>query len=198
MDGYELNKIAASILLALLIGMISSLISDSLVSPIIPQQRAYPIKGVQLANAPQAPSAEGTLQPVEPLLANANIENGKAIFKKCVQCHTIEKGGPNKIGPNLWGVVGNKMAHMAGYAYSSAVEAMKGQWTFENLNHLLFKPRDFIRGTKMSFAGLSKTQDRADVIAYINTQSDNPLPLPKPKTDKGANPTPRDPPLKQE
>ena len=112
------------------------------------------------------------------MLAGANIENGKNVAKKCLQCHTFEKGGLNKIGPNLYGVLGKKFAHMAGFAYSTALSKMQGTWTFEELNKMIYKPGKFVSGTKMAFAGLKEAKDRADVIAYINSMSDSPLALP--------------------
>ena len=117
---------------------------------------------------------------IGPLLAGANVEAGKAIFiKQCFTCHTIDKGGANKVGPNQWDIVGRKKAAEPGFSYSSGMQAMGGSWSVEDINHMIFKPQAFVRGTKMAFAGLPKAQERADVIAYLRTMNDNPPPLPK-------------------
>ena len=99
-------------------------------------------------------------------------------MKQCFTCHTIDKGGPNKVGPNQWNIVGRKKASHEGFSYSSALQAKGGDWTYEDIDHMIYKPQAFVRGTKMAFAGLPKEQDRADVIAYLRTMSDNPPPLP--------------------
>jgi len=180
MDGFELNKVLCAILLALLIGMVSHKIADWLVSPVWLTKDVYQIDiaedtATQIGNAN---NSEATIEPIEPLLAKANIENGQNIAKKCLQCHTFEKGGTNKVGPNLWNIVGNKIAHSDSFAYSSSFKGKQGEWTYENLSHYIYKPQNFIPGTKMAFAGLKKGQDRADLIAYLRTLSDAPKPLP--------------------
>ncbi|MBL0941130.1 MAG: cytochrome c family protein [Alphaproteobacteria bacterium] len=187
MDGFELNKIVASILLTLVIGMASSLISDALVTPKPLLHNVYIVPGVKKNELLSASTLENDPPPIEPLLATANVENGAKIAKKCVQCHSLEKGGANRIGPNLWGIIKNKMAHAIGFPYSKGLEAKKDTWTFENLNHFIYKPRGFIAGTKMSFAGLGKAQDRADLIAYLNTLSDVPQPLPSSTQESKKN-----------
>lgn len=177
MDGFEINKIVAAVLLTLVIGMAASLVSDGLVAPKPLLHNVYVVQGAE-KSTPLPDSHQGNVPPpIEPLLAAANVENGAKIAKKCVQCHSLEKGGTNRIGPNLWGIIKNKMAHAVGFSYSKGLASKKDTWTFENLNHFIYKPRDFISGTKMSFAGLGKAQDRADLIAYLNTLSDAPQPL---------------------
>lgn len=179
MNSFEFNKIAASVLIALLVGMLGSLLSDSLF-------HSHPLEKnviqIDLAASPSAAGAEKKeLQPITPLLATADAEKGKIIAKKCLQCHNFDKGGPNQTGPNLWGIVGNQFAHAAGFAYSKGLQDKHGQgtWSVEDLNKLIHKPREFIPGTKMSFVGLSNEKERADLIAYLMTLSDNPQPLPK-------------------
>lgn len=177
LDSFELNKMAAAGLLALLVGMISAKVSDVLVSPEKIAKSVYIVEGVEeTASAGGAAAPKGP-EPIEPLLASADIERGKVITKKCVQCHTFAKGEANKIGPNLYGIVGLKIAEVAGYTFSAALSAIEGEWTPQKLNEFLYKPSAFAKGTKMSFAGLSNGQERADVIAYLNSLSDSPKPL---------------------
>ena len=112
------------------------------------------------------------------LLAMGDLAHGEKVFKKCSACHVVEKGGENKIGPALYGVLGRKVAAIESYKYSSAMAAYDKEWTFEEMNGYLRKPQAHIKGTKMAFAGLRKDKDRASVILYLNQNSDNPLPLP--------------------
>ena len=127
--------------------------------------------------AAAAPAQE--LPPIGPKLASANVEAGKAIFQKqCFTCHTVDKGGANKVGPNLWGVVERKKASHEGFSYSSGLQGKGGDWTYEDIDHMIFKPTAYVKGTKMAFVGLPKEQERADVIAFLRTMADSPKPLP--------------------
>ncbi len=185
MDGFELNKMAAAGLLALLIGMVASIIADELVSPKLLEKNVYIVEGI----ADGVPAvveavAKVVIEAVEPLLASASLEKGKQVAKKCVQCHTFEKDGPNRVGPNLWNIVGAKVGQVSGYAYSRAMSEIGGNWDFDRLNRYLHKPRALVKGTKMAFAGLLKVKDRADVIAYMNSMNDSPLPLPADKASQ--------------
>ena len=129
--------------------------------------------------------------PSPELLANADPKRGEQIAKVCQTCHTFEKGGPNKVGPNLWGIVGRPKVE-PGFNYSAAMKAKGGDWTIDELNQFLTSPKGYIPGTAMSFAGLPKGQQRADVIDYLNSLSDNPKPLPtaaEAKPAEGAKPT---------
>jgi cytochrome c len=177
----EFNKIFAALLCAGILGMVSSIAADMLVEPGHLAQPAYPIEGVEVVagGTGAAGGAAAGPEPIEPLLASANVANGEKVAGQCKSCHTFEKGGPARVGPNLWGVVGNHHAHAEGFAYSAAMSGLKGKtWDFAALNDFLFKPAGAIPGTKMGFAGIKKTQDRADLIAWLNQQSDKPLPLP--------------------
>lgn len=118
------------------------------------------------------------LEDIGPLLASASLDDGESVYKKCKACHTLENGGANRVGPNLWNIVGHEKAAKDGFAYSDAFAGMDGTWTYENLNAFLARPKDYAPGTKMSFAGLRKAADRAAVIAYLRAQSDMPQPLP--------------------
>jgi cytochrome c len=131
-------------------------------------------------------------KPIGVLLANASPEKGQNSAKKCAACHTFEKGGPNKVGPNLWGIVGSGRGEgRGGFDFSAAMKKKGGKWTFEELNQFLKNPREYIPGTKMTFAGLTRDSERADVIDYLHTLSDNPLPLPKPEQQaQGEQPAP--------
>ncbi|MBA3813277.1 MAG: cytochrome c family protein [Alphaproteobacteria bacterium] len=188
MDSLELNKIAAAILIALLTIKGADLISNALIHPALPHENAFKIEGVTPSTATGTQPEKTGPAPIEPLLAAANAQNGALVFKKCTSCHVAEKGGPNKIGPDLYNVVGAEKGKHPGYTYSQAMEKKGGKWTYDDLNHWLYDPRGYIPGNKMSYAGLKNDQERADVIAYLRQQSDNPLPLPdvKPTEEKPA------------
>lgn len=178
MDSFEINKIIMAFLLALLIAMVAGIVAEKLVHPKPLAKNVYVVEGIEAGGAEAStPGEVEKAEPIEPLLASANVENGQKIAQKCLQCHTLEKGGPNKIGPNLWGIIGAKHGHKEDFSYSQALLAMPGNWDVKNLNQFLYKPRQYISGTKMSFAGLKKAQDRADLIAYLNTLSDSPKTL---------------------
>lgn len=186
LDGFELNKMAAAGLLALLVGMVSSKVADHLVEPEKIAKNVFIVEGVGEVAGPAGTDAPKGPESLEPYFAKADIERGKTIAKKCMQCHTFNKGEVNKIGPNLYNVVGSKVAEVAGYAFSKAMESLGGNWTPDRLNEYLFKPGAYVKGTKMSFAGLSNSQERADVIAYLNSMSDSPQPLPTAAPEKKA------------
>jgi cytochrome c len=174
----ESNKIYAAILVAGILAMISIIGSGMLVKPEELAKPAYPIEGVAEASAGAAAAKPAEIEPVSPLLAKADVDHGATIAKQCMACHNFAKGGPNMVGPNLWGVVGGPHDHKADYAYSDAMKAFPGNWDYESLNKFITKPQDYVHGTKMGFAGLKKVQDRADVIAWLRLQADTPVPLP--------------------
>lgn len=182
MDSFEFNKIAGAVLGSVLVLLVVSNIGNTLVAPKPLEKPVYVVEGVETeggegaATAATAPEAD---PPIETLLASASAEAGKKQFAKCASCHTIEKGGPAKVGPNLWGVIGAKHGHMEGFAYSDAIKNLSGaNWDYAELYEFLRSPKDYAPGTKMGFAGLKKPEQRADLIAYLREQSDNPLPLP--------------------
>jgi cytochrome c len=177
MSSFEVTKIAGAVLLVLLTMMVIGMIGNSLVKPQRPGEHA-PAVAVAAAPGARPGAPPAVAEPIEPLLAQANVERGKDVAKKCTACHTFEKGGANKIGPNLYGIVNAKHAHADGFAYSAAMKSKGGTWTYSDLNQFLFKPQAYAPGTKMTFAGLPKTQDRADLVAYLRTLHDSPPPLP--------------------
>lgn len=123
-------------------------------------------------------AAEPGLGPMAPLLAAASVGSGKQLARKCALCHTFKKGGPHKIGPNLWDVVGADKARWENFSYSAALASVGGSWGYEELNSFVAKPGTYIPGTRMTFNGLKELEDRADLIAYLRTFSDSPRPLP--------------------
>jgi cytochrome c len=154
-----------------------------------PETMGYPIAGAEEATGPvkQGPS-------FDELLASADPAAGKKVFAKCMACHTIDQGAGNGIGPNLYGVVGEAIGQGAGgFAFSDALSGVGGKWNFDELDKWLTSPKAFAPGTKMTFAGLPKTEDRANVIAYLNSMGSNlPLPKPAPKADASAAPAKED------
>ncbi|HEX4736940.1 MAG TPA: cytochrome c family protein [Allosphingosinicella sp.] len=170
------NTIAGWVLFAGIVALGGTIVAGEFYKGERPEKMGYPIEGVQEESTGGGEAAE---KPAAFYLAAAKPELGSEVFKKCTACHNAQKGGPNGTGPNLYGVVGAPIAgRPTGFDYSSALKGKGGTWTWDNLFAWLKSPRDFAQGTKMTFAGLSKPEDRANVIAYLNTQSDSPLPLP--------------------
>uniref|UniRef100_A0A1A9VKD5 Cytochrome c domain-containing protein n=1 Tax=Glossina austeni TaxID=7395 RepID=A0A1A9VKD5_GLOAU len=174
----ELNKIAASILLSGLIIMIVSNVVDMLHSP-----EEYKIEHqtiVTAGNNEFQQKIEQVALDIGALMQNASFEKGKSAAKKCIACHSFEKGGMNKVGPNLWNVVGNKKAHLGNsFNYSKAVLERGGKWGYEELFAFLKNPKAYIKGTRMAFAGISNPQEIADLVSYLRSMSDSPVALPK-------------------
>ena len=196
MNSFELNKILGAILGTCLITLALNIGAGAIFAPEKPAKPGYEI-AVKEHGAGEAAGAKEPDQPIETLLAIASAEKGQATSKQCQACHTFEKGGPNRVGPNLWGVVGRQKASEAGFNYSAAMKAKGGTWTFDELNKYLANPRGVVPGTAMSFAGLSRAQQRADMIDFLRTHADNPLPLPKAATNAPAPAAPAAPPAGQ-
>lgn len=178
MAGGELNKWLMAILAAVLVAMLAGFVSRQLIHPHQLEKTAYTVPIEEAAPA-AAPAAEAeVLEPIAPLLAAASAENGAKLARACTACHSFEQGGANKVGPGLWEVVGRKLGTHEGFSYSKAMTEHGGTWDYEALNHFLVKPQGFLPGTKMTFAGLKKPEQRADVIAYLRSLAASPQPLP--------------------
>ena len=171
----ETNKILGAIILALLLAAAFSKIADMTVHPEFPDELAYKIEipegGSSVSQAEEVDIFE-VLPEITPLLASADLANGEKLFKKCASCHTHKKGGENKVGPAMWGIVDRAKGSADGFAYSGALANFGGDWSVEELNKFLLKPKKYIPGTKMNFNGLKKDQDRADLINWLSKLSD--------------------------
>ena len=180
MDSFELNKIIGAVLMTALIVIGINKLSDVIFHVEKPEKSAYKIEGVELASSSDVNTEvkEVVQLDIKEILAMGNLAHGEKVFKKCSACHLVAKGGKNKIGPALYGIVGKDSAVSEGYSYSKAMKAHGKSWSFEELNAYLLKPQSYIKGTKMAFAGLRKDKDRASVILYLNSQSDSPIPKP--------------------
>ena len=180
MDSFELNKIIAAILMVALLVIGLGKIADSVFHVKKPKNLGYQ---VEVESQLIAGTSQTTPQVVEKidiaaLMALGDVASGEKIFKKCAACHSINKGGKNKIGPALYNVVGRAVGGASDYKYSKALASYGKKWTFEELNGFLKKPASYLRGTKMSYAGLRKEKDRASIIKYLNQKSDSPKLLP--------------------
>ena len=181
MDSFRLNQVAMIVLGTVFVLFSLTLLSESLFHAEAPEQAGFEIAALEgESGGGEAADAGPAYDPIEPLLASADPGAGETVFKKCASCHTFEKGGANKVGPNLYGVVGGPIAAKGDFNYSAAMKeyAAGKSWTYEELNGFLFKPKSHIKGTAMGFAGLKKTDDRANLVGWLRTQSDSPAPLP--------------------
>jgi cytochrome c len=182
------NTIAGWVLGAGIVALGATIVTGEMFHAERPEKMGYPIEGVTGVAAEGAAEAE---KPAAFYLASADPNKGSEVFKKCTACHNADKGGANGTGPNLWGVVDGPIGkRVPGFAYSPALSGKGGNWTWDNLFAWLKSPRDFAPGTKMTFAGLSSPQDRANVIAFLNSKSDAPKPMPAapPAAGEKANP----------
>jgi len=178
MDSLEINKIVACILVVALVVIGLSNLTEILYEVEKPEVAHYIIEGVddEPATIDTAVSEEVEEIPIQILLASASVDKGAKVFKKCSNCHVPNEGGANKIGPALWNIV-NKNIGGADFAYSNAMASYGGKWSYDELNGFLKNPKKYIEGTKMSFAGLKKETDRANVILYLRSLSNNPAPI---------------------
>jgi cytochrome c len=178
MNSFELNKILGALLATCLILLTLNIGAAALFSSEPPEKPGFHIavqeKGTSGPAAPAEPE-----KPIAVLLASASVEKGAAAAKQCASCHTFEKGGPNRVGPNLYDIVGHEVGTgRGGFNFSAAMKAKGGKWSYDDLNAFLKNPRSAVPGTNMTFAGISRDSVRADVIAYLRSLADNPQPLP--------------------
>ena len=175
-----MNKIIVSIVLAVILVLGINKITDAIFYVEKPEKSAYQVANLTTTTSTtttEAGSENSESGNIMALFASTSATEGAKIFKKCLACHNIGKGDPNKIGPNIFGVLNRKAGSVSGYKYSKAMLAYGKIWSFEEMNGFLIKPKNWIKGTKMSFAGLKNAKDRAAVILYMNEKTDSPLPL---------------------
>ena len=174
-----MNKIIVSIVFAVILVLVINKITDVIYYVEKPKKSAYQVANVLTTTSTKTTSASSGIGSgdIMALLASVSVADGEKIFKKCAACHSIAKGGGNKIGPALWGVLGRQAGSISDYKYSKAMTSHGRAWSFEEMNEFLIKPKNWVKGTKMSFAGLKKETERAAVILYMNNNTDVPLPL---------------------
>ena len=178
MDGFEINKIIAAIILTIVVVIGINKLADFIYIVKAPEGTTYKVatetKEISKDNSVEIKGAGD----IKELLALGNIDHGKVVFKQCAACHSVTKGGGNKIGPALWNVIGRKAGSISDYKYSKGMSGLGKTWDFLAMNTFLIKPKDYVKGTKMAYAGLKKEKDRASLILYLNKQGDSPLLLP--------------------
>jgi len=181
MDSFEFNKIAGAVLGTLLLVLGLKNLGGVVFHNEAPEKAGFMIAAAEADTAGAKPAEAAAAVPIGKLLASADKAKGEATAKACAACHDFTKGGPNKVGPNLWDVVERPIASVAGFAYSDALKADSAKtWTYDELNAWIAAPSTYAKGTKMSFAGLKKDDERANVIAYLASLSDSPKPFPAP------------------
>lgn len=188
MDSWEWNKIAGAVLGTLIFVMVVRIASESLFEVEPPAKPGYVVEGVEeTTTASNSAPKEEAMPDWGTVLKSADTSKGQNVSHKCEQCHDLTKGGPNKIGPNLWGIVdADRGEGRNGFDFSSAMKSKGGKWTYDELFKFLKSPQGYIQGTKMSFAGLRSADDRINLIAYLRTLSDSPAPIPAPNPQAAA------------
>src|SRR5260370_3255441 len=178
MDSFELNKVLGAILGTCLVLLVTSFTAGALFAPVVPEKPGYEIAAKEEAHGGGKEAAPAPSEPIEKLLQTASVEKGAAAAKKCAACHTFEKSSPSRVGPNLYRIFGDRKGEGRGFNFSAAMKAKGGTWTDDDLSKIIANPKGFVPGTAMGFAGIPQDSERADVIAYLHTLSDNPVPLP--------------------
>jgi cytochrome c len=194
MDSFEINKILGALLFTCLCLLSLNIAAEAVFHPVKPAKPGFEVAAAEPSATPGA--AKEPDEPIEKLLASATVDKGANAAKKCAACHTFGKGEPNRVGPNLYGVVGRPKGTEGGFDYSAALKSKGGNWTVEDLDKFLANPKGFAPGTKMSFAGVPRGSERADLIVFLNSKSDNPTSLPK-AADAGAAAKPAEAPAGQ-
>lgn len=193
MDSFELNKVLGAILGTCLVLLALNITANAVFTQHPPAKPGYEIAVTEQPAPGAKPGPAAPEVPIATRLASADVKRGETSAKKCQACHTFGKGEPNRVGPNLWGIVGRERASHPGFNYSAAMKSHKGKWTFEELDTYLTSPQKMVPGTNMTFAGIPRATERADLISFLNTKSDNPEPLPK-AADATPAPQPGTPP----
>jgi cytochrome c len=178
MDSFELNKILGAILGTCLVLLVTSFTASAIFAPNKPQKPGFEIAAKEEAAGGEKAAAAPAPEPIEKLLQTASVQKGEAAAKKCAACHTFAKGDKNGVGPNLYGIVGDKKGEGRGFNFSAPMKAKGGTWTIDDLNQFIASPKGYIPGTAMGFAGIPKDTERADILAYLNSLADKPAPLP--------------------
>ena len=179
MDSFEINKILGAVLATCLVLLITSFTANAIFTPKPVAKPGFEIAAKEEGGkGGEAKPAAAPSEPIEKLLQTASVEKGQAAAKKCQACHTFAKGDKNGVGPNLYGIAGDHKGEGRGFNFSAAMKGKCGTWTSDDLNAFITNPKGFIPGTAMGFAGIQKDSERADVIAYLRTLADSPVPLP--------------------
>jgi cytochrome c len=178
MDSFEFNKMAGGLLGTLLFVMALGIVSEAVFSEAKPAKPGYALPGEVAATEAPAASAAAAVAPLPERLAKADVKKGEADTKPCQACHNFEKGAGAKVGPPLYGVVERPKGSIAGFGYSDAMKAKGGDWTDQDLDEFISNPKNYVNGTKMAYAGEKDPMKRADIIDYLHTLADKPIPLP--------------------
>lgn len=193
MDSFELNKIVGAVLFTLLVVMSLSIFSEAIYSPAAPAKPGFVIEVAEEASEGGAAPVAAQDPPISGLLASANVQAGETVAKKCAACHNFVEGAGAKVGPDLYNVIDRQIGSAEGFKYSAPLQAAHDEgkkWTYEHLYHFLKNPKADMPGTAMGFAGLAKSEDRANLIAYLRTLSHEPAPLPAPEAAAPAEAAP--------
>lgn len=177
MSNMEFNKIFAAVLVAGIIAMFAGFVADNIIHEHDLAEDAVKVEGIESADG-GGPAKAAMPEPIMHLIASADVAQGEKLSKVCAACHSFESGGPNGVGPNLYGIINAKFAHASGFAYSETLAGMNGSWDYDALNKFIWKPKYFVEGTKMSFVGFKKPEDRAAIIAWLRTKAPSPAALP--------------------
>lgn len=177
MDSFEFNKIAGAVLGTLLFIMGLGILSDVIFHSGVPKQSAYALPAAEVQTA-SAGGAAAAVAPIAERLKTADAKKGEGLMKPCSACHAFEKGGANKVGPGLYGVVNTPIGTHAGFVYSDSLKGKGGAWSYDNLDQFIAAPKGFASGTKMAYGGEKDPAKRADIIAYLRSLADSPAPLP--------------------